>query len=58
MKTDTQTILESEKEQLFKLQKIVKHTIIEEKLIVKNLLHQPKEILTKRQTIFDEVATF
>jgi uncharacterized membrane protein len=58
MKTNTQTILESEKEQLAKLQKIVKDTIDEEKLIIENLLHQPKEILTKGQSISDKVATF
>jgi uncharacterized membrane protein len=58
MKTDTQTILQSEKEQLEKLQKIVNDTIQEEKLIVDNLLHQPKEILTKGQSISDKVATF
>jgi uncharacterized membrane protein len=58
MKTNTQTILQSEKEQLQKLQKIVNDTIQEEKLIVDNLLHQPKEVLTKGQSISDKVATF
>jgi uncharacterized membrane protein len=58
MKTHTQTLLQSEKEQLQKLQKIVNDTIQEEKLIVENLLHQPAEVLTKGQTISDKVATF
>jgi uncharacterized membrane protein len=58
MKNTTQSILQSEKEQLAKLQKIVTDTIEEEKLMVENLLHQPKEILTKGQSISDKVATF
>jgi uncharacterized membrane protein len=58
MKTNPQTLLQSEKVQLQKLQKIVNDTIQEEKLIVDNLLHQPKEILTKGQSISDKVATF
>jgi uncharacterized membrane protein len=58
MKTNTQTLLQSEKQQLQKLQKIVNDTIQEEKLIVDNLLHQPEEVLTKGQSISDKVATF
>jgi uncharacterized membrane protein len=58
MKTNSRTLLDSEKEQLAKLQKIVNDTIEEEKLMVENLLHQPKEILTKGQSISDKVATF
>ncbi|MFM9988594.1 DUF1003 domain-containing protein [Flavobacterium sp.] len=58
MKTDTQNILQSEKNQLAKLQKIVNDTIDEEKLIVENLLHKPEEILTKGQSISDKVASF
>jgi uncharacterized membrane protein len=58
MKTDTQNILQSEKNQLAKLQKIVNDTIDEEKLIVQNLLHKPEEILTKGQSISDKVASF
>ena len=34
------------------------NAIQEEKLIVENLLHQPKEILTQGQSISDKVATF
>ena len=46
------------KEQLSKLQQIVQQTIVEQKLIVKNLLHQPKEKLTFGQKISDKVASF
>lgn len=55
---DTLNLLKSEDEQLIKLQQIVEKTIAEEKLIVENLLHQPKEILTKGQSISDKVASF
>jgi uncharacterized membrane protein len=58
MNPNTQTLLQSEKEQLQKLQKIVNDTIQEEKLIVHNLLRQPEEVLTKGQSISDKVATF
>jgi len=58
MSTETETLLQSEKEQLLKLQQIVRQTIAEEKLMVDNLLHQPKEILSKGQSISDKVATF
>lgn len=58
MKIDTSKLLRSEDQQLAKLQQIVKQAIAEEKLIVQNLLHQPKEILTKGQTVSDKVARF
>ena len=58
MNTDISNLLKSEDEQLTKLQQIVQQTIAEEKLIVENLLHQPKEILTKGQSISDKVASF
>lgn len=58
MKTDPNTILKSEKEQLAKLQQIVEKTIDEEKLIVDNLLHPPEDVLTKGQKISDKVASF
>ncbi len=51
-------LLKSEDEQLSKLQQIVRQTIAEEKLIVENLLHQPKEILSKGESISDKVASF
>ena len=58
MNTDVNNLLKSEDEQLTKLQQIVKQAIAEEKLIVENLLHQPKEILSRGQSISDKVATF
>ncbi len=51
-------ILKSEDEQLIKLHHIVDQAIAEEKLIVENLLHQPKEILSSGQSISDKVASF
>ena len=41
-----------------KLNKIVKKTIKEEKLILNNLLNEPKETLTRGQKISDKVARF
>lgn len=58
MDINLQDLLKSGDEQLTKLQQIVQQTIAEEKLIVENLLHQPKEILTKGQSISDKVASF
>ncbi len=56
--SNTENLLISEEEQLNKLQKIVQKAIAEEKLIVDNLINEPKEILTKGQSISDKVATF
>lgn len=58
MNADTESLLKSENEQLIKLQKIVEQTIEDEKLIVENLLHPPKETLTRGQSISDKVARF
>jgi len=58
MPIDIKNLLKSEDEQLTKLQQIVKQAIAEEKLIVENLLHQPKEILSRGQSISDKVASF
>ena len=58
MNIDINNLLKSEDEQLTKLQQIVKQAIAEEKLIVENLLHQPKEVLSRGQSISDKVATF
>ena len=58
MNSDTENLLQSEDEQLNKLQQIVKQAIAEEKLIVENLLNEPKEILTRGQSISDKVARF
>ncbi|WP_411273474.1 DUF1003 domain-containing protein [Daejeonella sp.] len=55
---DITNFVKSEDEQLAKLQQIVKQAIAEEKLIVENLLHQPKETLSRGQTISDKVASF
>ena len=51
-------IIISKEEQLSKLHQIVQKAIAEEKLIVDNLVNEPKEILTKGQSISDKVATF
>ena len=58
MNEDVKDLLKSGDEQLTKLQQIVQQTIAEEKLIVENLLHQPKEVLSRGQSISDKVATF
>lgn len=58
MNTDTSTLFKTEDEQLTKLQQIVQQAIAEEKLIVENLLYQPKEIITRGQSISDKVASF
>lgn len=58
MNTDRKKLLKSEDEQLSKLQRIVQQAIAEEKLMVDNLLHEPKEILSKGQSISDKVAAF
>jgi uncharacterized membrane protein len=56
--SNTENLTSSEEEQLNKLQQIVQKAIAEEKLIVDNLVNEPKEILTKGQSISDKVATF
>lgn len=43
---------------LHKLHKIVEATIDEEELIINNLLHPPKEVLTRGQKLSDKVARF
>lgn len=58
MYKDVKTLLSSETEQLAKLQRIVKKTIDDEKLILDNLLNPPEDILTKGQKISDKVASF
>lgn len=58
MDKDAKTLLNSETEQLAKLQKIVQKTINDEKLMVDNLLNPPEDILTKGQKISDKVASF
>jgi len=58
MNRDIDDILKTGDEQLIKLGKIVTKAIAEEKLITENLVNQPKEILSKGQTISDQVAIF
>lgn len=58
MSSNISDLLQSEDQQLIKLQKIVKQAIDEEKLIVENLLHQPKDVLSRGQSISDKVANF
>ena len=54
----TDNLSKSESKQLIKLQQIVKQAIADEKLIVENLVNEPKEILTPGQSISDKVASF
>lgn len=58
MKKETKNLLDSEDEQLKKLQEIVRKTIDEEQLIINNLLHPPTDKLTRGQVISDKVANF
>lgn len=58
MQKEVKTILNSESEQLKKLKEIVNKSIEDENLIIENLLHPPKEILTKGQEVSDKVARF
>lgn len=58
MNTDTKKLLHSGEEQLLKLKGIVNQAFVEEKLIVENLINQPKEVLSRGQGISDKVANF
>lgn len=58
MNTATARLAESGKAQLSTLQEIVQKSIDEQKLVVDNLLNEPKEILTRGQSISDKVARF
>ena len=58
MDKDIKTLLKSENEQITKLHNIVKKTIEDERLIIENLIHPPKEFLTRGQKISDRVARF
>jgi len=51
-------LLADENVHLDKLHKIVKNALKEEKLIVRNLLNPPQEILTTGQKVSDKVARF
>ena len=58
MKKETKNLLDSEDQQLKKLQEIVRKTIDEEQLIINNLLHPPTDKLSRGQVISDKVANF
>lgn len=58
MHIERENLTRSGREQLTKLQKIVQKSIDEEKLVVDNLLNEPKEIMTRGQSISDKVARF
>ena len=51
-------VYNEQSEPLRKLQKIVADTMKQEKLIVENLLHPPKEVITVGQKLSDKVARF
>lgn len=58
MNTETEKLLQSGEEQLKKLKGIVNQAFDEEKLIVENLVNQPKGVLSRGQGISDKVANF
>ncbi|MCR9063988.1 MAG: DUF1003 domain-containing protein [Cytophagales bacterium] len=58
MDKNTKFLINTENEQLKKLQQIVKDSIDEEKLLINNLLNQPEDILSRGQKISDKVARF
>ena len=58
MDVDVKKLLHFESEHIKKLQNIVAQALKDENLIIDNLLHPPKEILTKGQKVSDKVARF
>ena len=58
MDKDVKKLLQSEADQLKKLQLIVETAMEDEKLIIENLLNPPKDFLTQGQKISDKVARF
>jgi uncharacterized membrane protein len=58
MDTINEQIVLQEDDFLSKLHKIVNDTIAEEDLIINNLLHPPKEILSQGQKLSDRIARF
>ena len=58
MDKDINNIVTAKTEQIKKLQEIVKRSIEDESLIINNLLHPPKEFITRGQSISDHVAKF
>ena len=58
MDNDIKKLLNAENLQLKKMHEIVEKSIEDEKLIIDNLLHPPKEILSNGQKLSDKVAKF
>jgi uncharacterized membrane protein len=58
MDKDIKKMMQSEAQQVKKLQVIVETAIDDEKLIIENLLNPPKDLLTRGQEISDKVARF
>ncbi len=58
MDNDIASIIEQKNANVKKLHDIVKKTVEEESLILNNLLHPPKEMLSRGQKISDKVARF
>ena len=57
-KEEIDQLFKAEKEQLHKLHDIIKQSMQDEELVVENLLHPPREILTRGQSVSDKVARF
>jgi uncharacterized membrane protein len=58
METKVEQFLKDENDHIAKLHLIVQKTIEEEKLVIDNLVHPPKEIISPGQKISDRVAMF
>lgn len=58
MDIDAEKLLTANSEQIKKLQEIVKKVIEDEKLITNNLLNPPRDVITRGQSISDNVAKF
>lgn len=58
MDKDIDLLLQSENDHLVKLRAIVEKAVNEEELIINNLIHPPKEILSRGQAVSDRVARF
>lgn len=58
MEKEINNILHAETLQIKKLQDIVKKSLEDQELILQNLLHPPKEVLSSGQKVSDKVARF
>ena len=58
MDKDVKKLLQSEADQVKKLQSIVENAVKDEKLIIENLLNPSKDFLTRGQKISDKIARF